>query len=224
MKAGIGGTVRIRTEMPALAPAGYAEGRVPAQRRERQHNDVENMGESLEIAAIEQKTLDRWLREVWKQAHSLGLPVSRQIEGRVRINGRAKKRLGCCRMKDGVFHIEVSSFVLEGGRKAVQEVLAHEVLHTCPGCQNHSSRWKGYAARMNQAFDYGISRVLFPAQLGLSPPADEERPVRYLVVCSRCGAMFPRQRRSPLVTGTSRYRCRCGGELVRKGVDALCKK
>ena len=83
--------------------------------------------------------INDWLKDVIGEAHSLGIPLSDRIDDQVLINGRAKKRLGCCRMKDGSFRIEVSSVILEGGKPAIKEILAHEILHTCPGCQNHSS-------------------------------------------------------------------------------------
>ena len=41
------------------------------------------------------------------------------------------------------------------------------------------------------------------------------RPVRYRLVCERCGQEFCRSRRSPLVDHPERYRCRCGGVLRR---------
>ena len=89
------------------------------------------------------------------------------------------------------------------------QVLAHEVLHTCYGCSNHGARWKGYAQRMNAAYGFHISRTDNHQALGLP----DDRPVRYWVVCTRCGHKIPRMKRSPLVDHPERYRCKCGGAL-----------
>ena len=91
------------------------------------------------------------------------------------------------------------------------QTLAHEVLHTCPGCRNHGALWKEYAARMNGAYGYAISRTGTREALGVA----DVRPVRYRLVCERCGQEFCRSRRSPLVDHPERYRCRCGGVLRR---------
>ena len=86
---------------------------------------------------------------------------------------------------------------------------AHEVLHTCPGCANHGPAWKGWAAQMNRAYGYCIQTTDTHQALGLV----DQRPVRYLVVCSRCGQRLSRMKRSPLVDHPERYRCPCGGVL-----------
>ena len=71
------------------------------------------------------------------------------------------------------------------------QTLAHEVLHTCPGCRNHGALWKEYAARMNGAYGYAISRTGTCEALGVA----DVRPVRYRLVCERCGQEFCRSRR-----------------------------
>ena len=164
------------------------------------------------------------LKEVIGEALSLGIPLSDRIDEHVLINRRAKKRLGCCRMKNGSFRIEISSLILEGGKPAVKEILAHEILHTCPGCQNHSPQWKTYGNRMNQTFGYQIRRTISTSVLGLQEQAVIEKPARYTITCRSCGTVFRRQRKSPLVTQTHRYRCRCGGELVQERVKEPCRK
>lgn len=62
-----------------------------------------------------------------------------------------------------------------------------------------------YAARMNGAYGYAISRTGTCEALGVA----DVRPVRYRLVCERCGQEFCRSRRSPLVDHPERYRCRC---------------
>lgn len=158
---------------------------------------------------------DRLLARVIGQARALGIPVSRSIAPQVRLNGRATGRFGCCIRRNGTYTIELSQRLLEAEERSVMQTLAHEVLHTCWGCANHGSRWKGYAARMNGAYGYQITRTDSCEKLGIPDTAK----VRYVLVCSQCGAQFRRSRRSALVEHPERYRCRCGGRLERAEVS-----
>ena len=146
-----------------------------------------------------------------EQARALGIPVSARISPRVAVNRRAVTRFGCCIRRGGEYVIELSERLLEAEERACMQTLAHEVLHTCPGCRNHGALWKEYAARMNGAYGYAISRTGTCEALGVA----DVRPVRYRLVCERCGQEFCRSRRSPLVDHPERYRCRCGGVLRR---------
>ena len=157
-----------------------------------------------------QGEIDNLLARVIAQARAVKIPVSDRICPQVRLNRRAKTRFGCCVRQSGAYIIELSARLAgEGSEDAVLQVLAHEVLHTCYGCSNHGKRWKGYAAKMNAAYGYHISRTDKFEDLGL----EDDRPVRYWVVCARCGRSIPRMKRSPLVDHPERYRCRCGGTL-----------
>lgn len=153
---------------------------------------------------------DTLLARVVAQAKALGIPVSPHILPQVRLNRRAVTRFGCCiRQADGAYRIELAQRLLEAPEAACLQTLAHEVLHTCPGCRDHGVRWKAYAGQMNAAYGYTISRTGTCDQLGV----EDIRPIRHLVVCTKCGRQFPRARRSPLVAHPERYRCTCGGVL-----------
>lgn len=159
---------------------------------------------------------DALLQRVIRQARALGIPVSREIDSHVRVNGRALARFGCCRYEKGRQVIEVAGRVAKGPEESCMETLAHEVLHTCPGCRDHGKRWKDYAGRMNRAYGYHISRTATDEELGV-----EERPCKYLLRCERCGAEFKRYRASALTRHPERYRCRCGGRLERVELPKL---
>ena len=138
-----------------------------------------------------------------------GSVISPRVCPTVAVNRRAKTRLGCCRTKNGVHTVEIAAALLEADELLVRQTLAHEVLHTCPGCANHGPRWKQYAARMNGLYGYDIRRTDTPEHLGIP----DDRPVRWLVICRKCGKEIPRMKRSVLVAHPERYRCRCGGTL-----------
>ena len=99
------------------------------------------------------------LADVVRQAKMIGIPVSNRIHPRVELNTRAKKRYGRCIYKDGNYTIELSAYLSGVSLLLVHEVIAHEVLHTCPGCMNHGSLWKRYAELMGERYGYQISRT-----------------------------------------------------------------
>ena len=152
---------------------------------------------------------DALLVRVLAEAKSLGIPVSREIDPHVAVNTRARTRFGRCIRRSGRFTIELSERMLEAPERSCRQTLAHEVLHTCPGCQNHQVRWKSYAARMNAAFGYAIERTGTAEGLGVP----DRREARYKLVCERCGAELTRMKKSPLIAHPERYRCRCVGKL-----------
>ena len=163
-----------------------------------------------------QEEIDRLLARVIAQARAVNIPVSDRICPQVRLNRRARTRFGCCIRQNGGYIIELSArLAREGSEDAILQVLAHEALHTCYGCSNHGARWKGYARRMNAAYGYDISRTDKFEDLGL----EDDRPVRYRVVCTQCGRRIPRMKRSPLVDHPERYRCQCGGTLLTEKID-----
>ena len=162
--------------------------------------------------------VDKLLSLVTAQARAVKIPVSERICPQVRLNRRARTRFGCCIRRDGAYTIEFSALLAQQGAEgAIRQVLAHEVLHTCYGCSNHGARWKSYARRMNAAYGYHISRTDNHDSLGI----EDDRPVRYWVVCRQCGRRIPRMKRSPLVDHPERYRCKCGGQLRVESANAF---
>lgn len=149
------------------------------------------------------------LKEVIRDARTLKIPVSRLIAPEVVINTRAKMRFGCCRKKGLGWVIEISDRLLDADEKIVRETLAHEILHTCHGCQNHQRKWKDYAAMMNEAYGYEIKRTGKAEDMGVTP----EKIARYALKCEKCGLILTRTRRSKVINHPERYRCKCGGRL-----------
>ena len=158
-----------------------------------------------------QEELDKELIELAETLRGMGIPVSKKLTPHVIVNSRAKRRLGCCYVQNGVYSIEVSARQLDD-RDKLRQTLAHELLHTCPGCRNHGERWKAYAQKVNEALGLSIQR--------LSPAEEETVPLRhdtvkYVLECQSCGAKLFRSRMSKAVKSPWRYRCQCGGKLKR---------
>lgn len=171
--------------------------------------------------------IEELLQKVIKEARDLGIPVSENIDTEISVNHRAKSRFACCRQTKLIagysYTIEVSDIIFQCRESDIREILAHEVLHTCKGCQNHGMRWKSYGEKMNKRYGYHVKRTSTYEELGLTGNRPK-RNIKYKITCQTCGKIFERQRRSKLVTNTKQYRCSCGGKLICEDISEKRKK
>lgn len=167
-----------------------------------------------------EKEINYLLQEVMTEATALGIPYSKNLQQKITINKRAKSRFGCCK-KSGrglkvTFEIELSERLLVCDKKLVKQILAHELLHTCPNCANHGTNWKAYAQKLNATFGYQIKRTASAEEFGIQKDTNTSvLKDNYLLQCKKCGAEIARTRMSPVVKHPNNYRCNCGGTLVR---------
>ncbi len=151
------------------------------------------------------------LQEVITEATNINIPISINIVPTITINTRAKGRFGQCKKHNGQYLIEISQYLTEAEEKYIREVLAHEILHTCPNCMNHGRQWKLHAMRMNYKYGYEISRTNSCANMGIENPKKES--ANYVITCNKCGTKTYKQRESKVIKNIERYRCKCGGKL-----------
>lgn len=154
---------------------------------------------------------DAILRTVLEQVKAAGIPAADTIDEHVLLNKRAKKRYGRCIHTAEKYTIELSAFLENADPVFVYTVAAHEILHTCPGCMNHGAKWKQYAAQLKKRYGYEITRT---ANVSLLPETGAPE-AKYAFKCTMCCAVIRRQKMSKLVQHLERYRCKCGGKLVR---------
>ena len=143
------------------------------------------------------------MKEIYEEVRALDIPVSGNIEPEVQINTRAKKRYGRCMRLHGEkyeYRIEVSAYLEDKDENCVRSVLAHELLHTCPRCMNHKLLWKTYAGKMNNAYSYCITATTKEALVEC-----EEKPVKYMLQCTKCKRQFPRMKLTAVVQHPERY-------------------
>jgi predicted SprT family Zn-dependent metalloprotease len=163
---------------------------------------------------VEQQELNRYLQEIILECKAIQLPVSNYIAPEVLVNRRAKKRFGACKRTRTGFTIEISEFMLGTEPAHIRNILAHEVLHTCRGCQNHGKKWKLFAQAMNKQYGYKITTTSSYEKMGLERPREDgNKKYNYMIQCQSCGKIIYRQRKSKLITHTNNYRCKCGGFL-----------
>lgn len=152
------------------------------------------------------------LQRIIKEAREIRISVPDNISPIVNINSRPKKRFGCCRKADGYFVIEISRFILNGDDKAVDGVIAHEVLHTCKDSYDHGSTWKQNAKKMNETYGYNIKCTSSFEEMGL-PESTVGENIKYIIKCKKCGREYPRQKYTCVMKRIKAYRCSCGGKL-----------
>ena len=155
--------------------------------------------------------LDGLMARLRRELISIGIPVSNRLEPEVRINTRARRRLGCCYYQSGRYWIEVSQAVLED-EDLLKQTLVHELLHTCPKCRDHGPKWKAYAQTVNEKLGYRIERTVKTETPAGSLRHEE---IKYILECQSCGAQIKRMRMSKAVKSPWRYRGPCGGKLKR---------
>lgn len=95
----------------------------------------------------------------------------------------------------------------------LKSTMAHELLHTIPGCMNHGPKWKAEAARVNRYYpELKISRTCSMSEFGID---SQERKDKYIVKCAKCGREWKYQRKPQIWEWVGRnispYTCPCGG-------------
>ena len=171
---------------------------------------------------MNEKEIESCLTQVIEDCKALKIPVSERIDPNITVNKRAQSRFASCKRnkayREEKFIIEVTTALLAAEEKVIKEILAHEVLHTCPGCYNHGPKWKSFADKVNRHYGYRIKTTSSYEELGLQKP-EVKRSVKYIITCQKCGNQLFRQKKSKLVTHTNSYRCKCGGKLICKKAE-----
>jgi len=148
---------------------------------------------------------------------------------KVEVNTRAKNRWGQCKHKyigkdpNGNIKydhsINISSILLDERVpiESLENTIIHEILHTCPGCQNHGPEWKRRAAKVKKELGYDIKRCdsEFDKGINSSVVSDYYKP-KYIVKCTGCGREVSKQRMCSMIKTPQYWRCGvCGGKFER---------
>lgn len=74
------------------------------------------------------------------------------------INVRARKRYGQCKLiRSGCYSIDISEAIFDADDNVIEEVILHELIHSCKGCMNHGVLWKQYVHMINEKYGYNIT-------------------------------------------------------------------
>lgn len=156
-----------------------------------------------------------------KMLDEINIPYVTPIDWQV--NTRAKRWGYCKRVPCGnepEFLIQINASLLDERNDEVglMNTIIHELLHTCPGCFNHSASWQYMAQRVYNAFGYRIQRTSSAKEKGVEIDLRSERidTHRYAVSCPKCGWVRYYERAGKHVQRPERYRCNaCMTTIVR---------
>ena len=134
------------------------------------------------------------------------------------INTRARKRYGQCRLiRNGCYSIDISETIFEANDDAVEEVVLHELIHSCKDCMNHGALWKKYAHMLNEKYGYSITTTGSDEKYGIKrSETNSNCDYKYLYKCSGCGKLIGYHKKGKAVKILSGQlkgyvSCKCGG-------------
>lgn len=89
------------------------------------------------------------------------------------------------------------AYLQNSDSQSVHDTIAHEVLHSIPGCMNHGKKWN-YCARqfMTALPQFNISRCTDNEGFNNYLKRTMETQAKYTIICKKCGARFYKTRKS----------------------------
>ena len=102
--------------------------------------------------------LEKMLEEVIRDAKTVCIPVSDQIDPIIYIDKKRYDRVAACYKYPfpRKYEIHLSSDTLRASETEIRNIIAHEVLHTCFLSMEHDYPWKMYQKLMNEKLGYDI--------------------------------------------------------------------
>lgn len=157
-----------------------------------------------------------------KQFDFLNIPYSTNIDYNV-YSMRDSCSLGRCEVTRNRITREISKYRIFLSKvcftmkpKYLMDTLAHELIHTCKGCDNHDVLFIKYASMLNKAYGYNIK---------VNADRNDEKDsyiinamtdsAKYQVQCQKCGTITSRNRVSRVIEHPEYFTCKCGGNLKR---------
>ena len=139
----------------------------------------------------------------------------------IAFNPRLTRSCGRTHRFNGMFEMDFSFFFFKkGGEDSIRDTIAHEVVHTVPGCLNHGDGFKSVARRLEK-HGYHVARLCQDEKYAKYITQKETLGTTYHVVCEDCGWDGTRRKRlSKLLkgimqAGQRRYSCPvCGSHKL----------
>lgn len=152
--------------------------------------------------------------------HSLKIPARFNMIYSVKFDKRVCTKLGCCKIRAHSINIVMSTICLALGKEEIRNTLAHEILHTIEGCDNHDERFHHYANILNNSMNglKIVPRVEFRniiKVLGEDMRKLHYTPYKYIAKCAKCGEILMYfSKKTEIVKYPELFNCNaCGGDL-----------
>lgn len=132
---------------------------------------------------------------------------------RIEWSGRMTKAKGKCIRQENAFVIRLSESIRQYP-ELIKNVLAHELIHTIPGCFNHGAKFQYYASRLNR-FGYQVS-TYFDQEGAQNKYGYSEPKSKITLECTKCHKQFGYSRECNATRHPEKMiHKHCGGALKR---------
>lgn len=161
-----------------------------------------------------EKKIEKLYEEAKKECEKMNIPFVQNMP--IKISKRMTRSLGkCCFNNIKGYSIRISQQVEVLPDVEIKQIIVHEILHSCPGCMNHGTKWLSYADKMNKKYHYNISCYASEKVAECINHAIETTRQAYVIECQHCNQRIVRTKKSKLVEHPEWYLCGCGGQLKR---------
>ena len=161
------------------------------------------------------KDLEKITEECKRKLRAINIPFDEEMT--VVAQHVSNKTWGICNKTKKIIKVEPLLLDERIANFAIENVLMHELLHSCEGCMCHTGIWKVYARKVNSAYRYNIKTKNSYIQY-MTKELQHEYIYRskYVFQCLGCGTFTTKDRMCDLVRHPEEWRCCwCKGGLKR---------
>lgn len=150
--------------------------------------------------------IDSLLQNVIEQAKVIGVPVAQTISRSVNITNGLLGEGSCERdTVSGWYRISINRKFIKSANQ-ICNILAHEIIHTCPNCKHHNDTFRKYAKEMYDTYGYTMERC----KEEKSSSGD-----MHYIKCKRCGYITVDNGNIRDIANSECHYCKCIGTLYR---------
>ena len=144
------------------------------------------------------------MNEVKNNMAKLGIKCP-NIE-RIKFTGQ-RRSWGKCHRRNGEYWISISDQLGRTGvnKNALESVIAHELLHTCPKCWCHDGEFARLSKILEREYGYKIN-AHDRKEFGISDETYYDEP--YIIQCTECGQKYAYNKRKKWFKILDQ--CKCG--------------
>ena len=169
---------------------------------------------------VKDSSITRIFNTVSKELIKIGVPIPvKDIKKVGELKTRSKRVRGVTytfnriTYKNININIDKTNYIginkkLIGEDFEIEKTMAHELIHTIPGCSNHGPNFKRYAGLINRHYpEYNVSTYYTPDSDEIENIANIKKP-KYVVTCENCGVKTYFYRKCKTLDIISRCTCK----------------
>lgn len=161
------------------------------------------------------KDLEKITEECKRKLRAINIPFDEEMT--VIAQHVNNNTWGTCNKTKKIIKVEPLLLDERIADAALENVLMHELLHSCEDCMCHTGIWKAYARKVNSTYGYNVKTKDTYVQY-MTEELQHEYAFRskYVFQCQGCGGFVRKDRMCDLVRHPEGWCCnRCKGNLKR---------